>query len=139
VTSTATTAATNGRLPAGTDLEDLFGVEIDQTAATPQEDVRLAKYDAACVALAEAHRVEEAREIRDRAVAVRAYAKQARNTELARWAVEIQLRAERRCGGGKALGIDHPDEGGHFARMIDHCANNEQNSRVIVKLQVLTI
>ena len=29
------------------------------------------------------------------------------------------------CGGRETFGIDHPDEGGHLARMIDHCRISE--------------
>ena len=58
----------------------------------------LVKYNEACRALAAASRVDEAKNIRDRAEAVRAYAKQAKNLDLERQAIEIRLRAERRTG-----------------------------------------
>ena len=35
---------------------------------------------------------------------------------------------EARRGGGKALEIDDPHEGGHFARVIDHCGISELHS-----------
>jgi hypothetical protein len=58
----------------------------------------LVRYDAMCVAIAEAFAVDEVKDIRDKAIAMEAYARQARNTEAERKACEIRLRAERRCG-----------------------------------------
>jgi hypothetical protein len=58
----------------------------------------LAKYDAACRALAAASQVDEAKDIRDRAEAIRAYARQAGNLELEQQAMKIRLHAERRAG-----------------------------------------
>jgi hypothetical protein len=58
----------------------------------------LVRYDAMCMAIAEAFAVDEVKDIIDKAVAWEAYSKQAKNTEAERKACEIRLRAERRCG-----------------------------------------
>jgi N6-adenosine-specific RNA methylase IME4 len=59
---------------------------------------QLVRYDEARRALAEAHTVDEVREIRDQAEALRAYARQAGDVEMLNWVSEIKLRAERRAG-----------------------------------------
>ena len=60
--------------------------------------MKLVRYDAMCRAITEAHAVDEAKDIRDQAVAFEAYARQAMNTDAEREAIEIRIRAERKVG-----------------------------------------
>ena len=58
----------------------------------------LVRYEAACRAVAEATSIDEVKDIRDKAVALKAYARQSQNFELELQAVELRQRATRRLG-----------------------------------------
>jgi len=58
----------------------------------------LIKYDAMIRAISAAYKVDEVKDIRDKAIALEMYSRQARNTEAERRACEIRLRAERKAG-----------------------------------------
>lgn len=60
--------------------------------------MELVKYDAMCTAIQTCHSVDEVTDIRNKAMALEAYAKQAMNTDAERQACAIRLRAERKAG-----------------------------------------
>lgn len=63
-----------------------------------RNDSPLAKYEAARNALAVASSVDEVKDIKDKAEALRLYAQQSKDTEMERWFAEIKARAYRRMG-----------------------------------------
>jgi hypothetical protein len=60
--------------------------------------VTLVKYDAARSALAAATRVDDVKDVRNKAVALAAYARQVNDLDMERWVAEIKVRAERKAG-----------------------------------------
>ena len=62
------------------------------------QETGLIRYDAMVRAIAEAHSVDEVKDIRDKALALERYAAQAMNTDAERKACEIRLRAEVKAG-----------------------------------------
>ena len=100
----------------------------------------LIKYDAMCTAIAECVRVDEAKDIRDKAIALEKYYAQSQNLESERLALNVRLRAERRCGEllkdmkasgeRQAQGGDRRGESNsHAASLIDIGISYTQSSR----------
>jgi hypothetical protein len=81
--------------PSGPELEAQAQL---QCAERDGRSTGLVRYDAMCRAISEAHKVDEVKNIRDKALAIQIYARQAQNHEAERQACEIRLRAERKCG-----------------------------------------
>jgi hypothetical protein len=77
---------------------DLMVAPTGSPPIPPNADPALSHYDAACSALAAAMAVDEVQDIRAKAEAMRAYAKQARNRQMEMDAADIRIRAERRLG-----------------------------------------
>jgi hypothetical protein len=67
-------------------------------AKRADSDVALPRYDDMCRAISECHRVDDAKDIRDKAEALRAYAKKANNRQAEVEFADIKLQAERKCG-----------------------------------------
>lgn len=99
--------------------------------------MKLVRYDAARVALAEATRVDEVKDIRDKAQAMAAYARQAKDTELVEWATEIKVRAERRAGellrdmadNGQRANRGRPDNSDSVSHLSDLGVTAKQSER----------
>ena len=66
--------------------------------ARAKEATRLVIYDGMVTAIERCHRTDEVKDIRDKAMALEHYARQAHNIEAEKKAIEIRVRAERRAG-----------------------------------------
>src|ERR1700679_793590 len=73
-------------------------IEVRKDSAAHASALVDARYVAMCTAITECHRVDEVKDIRDKALALEVYAKQAQNMEAERRAIEIRIRAEHRAG-----------------------------------------
>lgn len=94
--------------------------------------MQLVRYEAAKTALREAHSVDEVKDIRDKAQAMAAYAKQARDTQLVEWATEIKVRAERRAGemlSSMPKLSGRPKKASHDTTLSDLGISRDQSSR----------
>lgn len=92
----------------------------------------LVKYEAARAALSEARQIDEVKDLRDKAEAMAAYARQAKDEALIAWATEIKVRAERKCGemlrdaaesGQRAMPGGDKKSSSHDTRMIPTLKN----------------
>lgn len=85
--------------------------------------MQLVRYEHAKTALSEAVAVDEVKDVRDKSIAVAAYAKQADDRELEINARELRLRAERRLG--QLIAPAGPQR-------VKHTRNNHERDCVIV-------
>ena len=91
----------------------------------------IVRYDAMCYAIAECHRVDECRELENKARALELYAKQSKNTDAERKACEIRLRAEIRTGEllkelARATVPNPQGVGGHGGKVVAPLAGGQQ-------------
>lgn len=93
-------------------------------------DTELVRYDAMCHAIAAAYEVDEVKEIRDRSIALAAYARQIANLEAESRCAKIRLRAERRAAEiydqqVKATGRGERQADGTYGQRSDEATSGE--------------
>lgn len=104
--------------------------------------IQLVRYEAARHALQVASSVDEVKDIRDKAQAMSAYARQANDTALVEWATEIKVRAERRAGellavmgqNGQRAGRGRPPADGYKSSTLEGLGVSVQQSHRWQKL-----
>jgi hypothetical protein len=108
----------------------------------------LVRYDTMCRAIDAAHKVDEVKDIRDKAVALEHYARQAQNTDAERHAAEIRLRAERKAGqllgkiekanGGRPSKTHSPEEQVSKGTVLEELGISRKQSAEWEKLGAMT-
>ena len=100
--------------------------------------MELVKYDAMCQAIAVCEMADEAKAIRDKAMAMEIYAKQAMNVDAERKVTEIRIRAERRCGEllaetekaqGKRTDLNIVEQHDHVKTLSESGISKDQSSK----------
>jgi hypothetical protein len=92
-------------------------------------------YNRMCKAIVECHRIDEIKDIRDKAIALEKYSQQAKNKENERMAREIRLRAERKCG---EISAELPvDSGGGDRKSLRYRSPRSGGSDIETKSTIL--
>jgi 16S rRNA G966 N2-methylase RsmD len=99
---------------------------------------QLVKYDEARRALAIASTVDEAKDIRDKAAALAAYARQRNDIEMERWVAEIKLRAITRIGEISAELETAPGVGGHNRQALPVDGKSVTKAEVLKRAGIST-
>lgn len=94
----------------------------------------ITKYDAACTAIAECHKLDEVKDWIDKADALIAYAKQANDTELERMSLGIKNRATIRLGELSAALESH--QGINLPNVLGGGHSGEGKRKVLEKAKI---